>query len=47
MLRRHGWEVTGTPAEELMAGYDRRPPQGLEDATPQTLFVAAERAEGK
>jgi O-methyltransferase involved in polyketide biosynthesis len=29
-LRRHGWEVTVTPAEELMAGYDRRPAQGVE-----------------
>ncbi len=43
-LRRHGWEVTVTPAEELMASYDRRPPQGVEDAAPQTLFVTAERA---
>jgi methyltransferase (TIGR00027 family) len=43
-LRRHGWEVTVTPAEELMASYDRRPPQDIEDATPRTLFVAAERA---
>ncbi len=43
-LRRHGWEVTVTQAEELMASYDRRPPQGVEDAAPQTLFVTAERA---
>ena len=43
-LRRHGWEVTVTPAEQLMARYDRRPPQGIEDAAPKTLFVAAERA---
>jgi len=43
-LRRHGWDVTVTPAEQLMAGYDRRPPQDVEDATPKTLFVAAERA---
>jgi methyltransferase (TIGR00027 family) len=42
-LRRHGWGVTVTPAEELMARYDRRPPQGIDDAAPQTLFVAAER----
>jgi methyltransferase (TIGR00027 family) len=46
-LRRHGWEVTVTPAEDLMAGYDRRPPQGIEDAAPRTLFVAAERAGGE
>jgi methyltransferase (TIGR00027 family) len=43
-LRHHGWNVTVTPAEELMASYDRRPPQDIEDAAPQTLFVAAERA---
>ncbi|MGZ4582831.1 MAG: class I SAM-dependent methyltransferase [Mycobacterium sp.] len=46
-LRRHDWDVAVTPAEELMAGYDRRPPAGIEHAAPQTLFVAAERAEGK
>jgi methyltransferase (TIGR00027 family) len=44
-LRRHGWDVTVTPAEELMASYDRRPPQDIEDAAPKTLFVAAERME--
>jgi methyltransferase (TIGR00027 family) len=43
-LRRHGWNVTVTPAEELMARYDRRPPQDIEDAAPKTRFVAAERA---
>ena len=43
-LRRHGWDVTVTPAEQLMARYVRRPPQGIEDAAPKTLFVAAERA---
>ncbi len=42
-LRRHGWQVRVTPAEALMASYDRRPPQGIEDAAPQTLFVAAEK----
>ncbi|WP_156688243.1 class I SAM-dependent methyltransferase [Mycobacterium sp. Marseille-P9652] len=46
-LRRHGWDATVTPAEELMAAYDRRPPQGIEGAVPQTLFVAAQRNEGK
>jgi methyltransferase (TIGR00027 family) len=39
-LRRHDWDVTVTPAEELMAGYDRRPRHDIEDAAPQTLFVA-------
>ncbi len=43
-LRRHGWDVTVTSAPDLMAGYDRMPPQEVEGATPQTLFVAAERA---
>jgi len=45
-LRRHDWDVTVTPAEELMAGYDRRPRHDIEDAAPQTLFVAAERNGG-
>ncbi|BBY39124.1 putative S-adenosyl-L-methionine-dependent methyltransferase [Mycobacterium mantenii] len=45
-LGRHGWEVTVTPAPELMAGYGRKPPQGIDDATPQTLFVAAQRTGG-
>ncbi len=43
-LGRHGWDVTVTPAEDLMARYDRRPPQEVEDAAPKTLFVAAQRA---
>ena len=42
-LRRHGWDVSVTPAEELMASYDRRPPRDIEDAAPKTLFVGAER----
>jgi methyltransferase (TIGR00027 family) len=42
-LRRHGWDATVTPAEVLMAGYDRTPPD-VEDAAPKTLFVAAQRA---
>ncbi|ORA19693.1 class I SAM-dependent methyltransferase [Mycobacterium arosiense] len=45
-LGRHGWDVTVTPAPELMAGYDRRPPQDVDDATPQTLFVSAQRTGG-
>jgi methyltransferase (TIGR00027 family) len=43
-LGRHGWDVTVTPAEDLMARYDRRPPQEVEDVAPETLFVAAQRA---
>ncbi len=46
-LRRHGWAVTVTPADELMARYDRRPPQHAEDDAPRTLFVAAARVEDK
>jgi O-methyltransferase involved in polyketide biosynthesis len=42
-LGRHGWAVTVTPAPELMAGYGRRPPGDIDDATPQTLFVSAQR----
>ncbi|HWF28758.1 MAG TPA: class I SAM-dependent methyltransferase [Mycobacterium sp.] len=43
-LRRHGWDVKVTPADELMARYDRRPSPDVEDAAPKTLFVTAERA---
>jgi hypothetical protein len=35
--------VTVTPVLELMARYDRTPPD-IEDAAPKTLFVAAQRA---
>jgi hypothetical protein len=28
-----------------MADYDRTPPQDIDDAAPQTLFVTAERTE--
>ncbi|MGB9302561.1 MAG: class I SAM-dependent methyltransferase [Mycobacterium sp.] len=42
-LARHGWEVTVTPAVELMASYGRTPP-AVDDAAPKTLFVSAERA---
>jgi methyltransferase (TIGR00027 family) len=41
-LRRHGWEASVVPAEELMARYDRRPPD-IEDAAPRSLFVSAQR----
>ena len=43
-LGRHGWDVAVTPAPELMARYDRTPPQDIDDASPQTLFVTAQRA---
>jgi methyltransferase (TIGR00027 family) len=42
-LRRHGWDATVTPAQELMARYDRTAPD-IGDGAPKTLFVAAQRA---
>jgi len=41
--RRHGWQVTETPSDELMAGYGRKLPQQIEDAVPPYLFVSAHR----
>ncbi|ORV09822.1 class I SAM-dependent methyltransferase [Mycobacterium celatum] len=41
-LRDHGWEVSVVPAEELMASY-RRPPADIEDSSPRSLFVSAQR----
>ncbi len=43
-FRRHGWDVTVTPSDELMAGYGRRPPEEVRDQVPGNLFVAAQRA---
>ncbi len=40
---RHGWKVTVTPTDELMAGYDRKAAAEVEDEVPGNLFVAAER----
>lgn len=42
-LRRHGWEVTVTPSDKLMSGYERKAPTEVEDTVPANLFVAAER----
>jgi len=42
-FRRHGWDVTVTPSDELMAGYGRKAPQEVEDEVPGNLFVAAQR----
>jgi methyltransferase (TIGR00027 family) len=42
-FRRHGWDVTVTPAGELMAGYGRKAPKEVEDQVPGNLFVAAQR----
>ncbi len=40
---RHGWDVTVTPADELMATYDRKAAPEVEDEVPGNLFVAAQR----
>jgi methyltransferase (TIGR00027 family) len=40
---RHGWAVTVTPADELMAGYGRKAPEEVQDQVPGNLFVAAQR----
>ena len=42
-LRRHGWDVTVTPSDKLMAGYGRSVPKEVEDQVPGNLFVAAQR----
>jgi methyltransferase (TIGR00027 family) len=42
---RHGWDVIVTPSFELMASYDRRPAEEVQDTTPHNLFVAAGRLE--
>ena len=42
-FRRHGWTVTVTPADDLMAGYGRPPSDDLADAVPGNLFVTAQR----
>ncbi|BBZ10561.1 class I SAM-dependent methyltransferase [Mycobacterium branderi] len=41
-LRGHGWEASVIPAEELMASY-RRPPADVEDSSPRSVFVSAQR----
>jgi methyltransferase (TIGR00027 family) len=41
---RHGWDVTVTPSDELMAGYGRQAPPEVQDQVPGNLFVAAQRA---
>ena len=41
--RRHGWQVTVTPSDELMTGYGRKPPQEIQDGIPPYLFVSAQR----
>jgi methyltransferase (TIGR00027 family) len=43
-LRRHGWDVTATPSDELMASYGRPSPEGLEEASPTHWFISGQRA---
>ena len=43
-LRRHGWDVTATPSDELMASYGRPSPEGLEEASPTHWFISARRS---
>ncbi|MCV7101188.1 class I SAM-dependent methyltransferase [Mycobacterium palustre] len=40
---RHGWEVTVTPSDELMARYGRAAPPEVAEQVPGNLFVAAQR----
>ena len=40
---RHGWDVTVTPSDELMAGYGRAAAHEVRDYVPANLFVAAQR----
>ncbi|WP_343571779.1 class I SAM-dependent methyltransferase [Mycobacterium sp.] len=42
-LRRHGWGVTATPSDELMASYGRPSPEGLEEASPTHWFISGQR----
>ncbi len=42
-LRRHGWDVTAIPSDELMASYGRPSPEGLEEASPTHWFISGER----
>jgi methyltransferase (TIGR00027 family) len=42
-FRRHRWDVTVTPTDELMAGYGRKVPKEVEGEVPGNLFVAAQR----
>jgi methyltransferase (TIGR00027 family) len=42
-LGRHGWEVAATTDPQLMAGYGRGLPEGVDDTSPRTQFVSAVR----
>jgi methyltransferase (TIGR00027 family) len=43
-LRDHGWDVSVTPAEELMARYGRTVPEETPDGRPRSVFVSAARS---
>jgi methyltransferase (TIGR00027 family) len=43
-LQANGWRVTSVTAEQLLARYDRHPPEGIEDPLPRNLFVSAQRS---
>ncbi|UQX11497.1 hypothetical protein [Candidatus Mycobacterium methanotrophicum] len=40
-LLEHGWDVSVLTTEDMMALYDRHPPEGIGDGSPDTLFVSA------
>ncbi|OBF93342.1 SAM-dependent methyltransferase [Mycobacterium sp. 852002-51163_SCH5372311] len=42
-FERHGWDVSVTPTDELMAGYGRSAPEEVADQIPGNLFVTARR----
>ncbi len=43
-LRGHSWHVEVITADDLMAANNRPAPHGLEDPTPQSLFITAEQS---
>jgi hypothetical protein len=43
----HGWDVSVLTTEDMMALYDRHPPDGIENGSPDTLFVSAQRSVGR
>jgi methyltransferase (TIGR00027 family) len=43
-LLEHGWDVSVLTSEDMMAIYDRQPPEGIEDGVPGSLLVSAQRS---
>ncbi len=43
-LRGRGWEVSATPADELLTRYGRTVPEGTPDGRPRSMFVSAARS---